>query len=102
MLHELRTLNLSHVETDEAIALWTFGRQLQNSYVDLKIDVPDWIDNKVTELRRELDRRRVDAIHHKLARAHARAEALKTDSERRKDVKKEIETLEEQLAEASA
>lgn len=94
MLDQLKNLNIPSIDLDEAVALSAFGRMLKAEYETLGAETPEWLDNRLRELRREVKVRQQDSIEKRLREARARMETLKTPTERRDDLAKEIERLE--------
>lgn len=85
------------MDLDEAVALSAFGRSLKAEYEAQAIETPEWLDNRLRELRREIKVRTQDVLDKRLREAKARLETLKTPTERREALEAEIKRLEAQL-----
>lgn len=86
MLKELRGLDIERTDLDEMVALSAFGRDMKTEYDRLVIPVPEWLEDRLTELDRETRLRRTDALEKKLKELNAREDALKTADQKRTDV----------------
>lgn len=98
MLEQLRNVNVDRMDLDEVVALLTFGEQLQANYTANALEVPEWITDKTSALKKEAQRRRRDNLEAALKSAVARKEALKTADQKRADTDAEIERLKAALA----
>jgi hypothetical protein len=90
MLEELRGLDVERTNLDEMVALSTFGRAMEDEYKRLTIPVPEWLEDRLSALDREIRLRRTDALQAKLKELEARKEALKTADQKRQDVDAEM------------
>ena len=54
MLQRLRNLDMDRIDVDEAVALATFGRQLQEGYGARNLEMPEWLVVNVTALENEI------------------------------------------------
>lgn len=66
-------------------------------YTELKLETPEWVTNRLSEVTREILARVRAERERRLRELESRATALKPRSEVRKDVQKEIEALKAQL-----
>ena len=62
ILNILRNLNLDRRDTEELIALLAFSTQLKNSYADMGLIAPSYVDESVITLKREIADRRRDEL----------------------------------------
>ncbi len=97
MLKELRGLDVERTDLDEMVALSTFGRAMNAEYDRLAIPIPEWLEDRLTELDRETRLRRTDALEKKLKELKARKETLKTAEQKRTDVDSEMLKIEKAL-----
>jgi len=97
MLNELKTINLVGVELEKAIALLSFGRALQAEYAELEVPVPEWLQVRMRELKREVKTRVTDMKEHRLRELKARRATLETPESQRRKIDLEIKSLESEL-----
>ena len=103
MLIELKSFTSSaRFDTEELVAIATFGRAYEAEFNQLGIQAPEWLSNQLKAVRRELRSRHADAVQNKLRTAKARLETLRTPDEKRTAALAEIEALEKQAAELGA
>lgn len=71
---------------------------IQNGYNGLTLPVPEWVDNKLSEVENEIQMRVKNDLQRRLRSAKARRSALRTADEKRKALDDEIQELEKQLS----
>jgi len=98
MLQELKNVNLDRVDEEQMVALVTFGEQLAKSYSDLDLVAPEWVEEKLKVLKRELAARQRDNLEKALKEVQARRETLRTAEEKRNDLDAQAAKLQERLA----
>ena len=84
----------ARMNMDELVELAAYGRTLSGEYDALGLDAPDWIDDQLKAVRREIKVRNLENIENKLTELKARKDSLKTPQERKRDINSEIEKLE--------
>jgi len=82
---------------EELIELRANARAIFAEYEAQKLDKPDWLNNAVNDLDREIAARVRDERARRLSEAKARRSSLKTTEEKRQDLDREIAELEETL-----
>lgn len=97
MLDRLRSFDVDRMDMEEAVSLSAFGRALRTEYDVLQEMPPDWLDNRLKELRRMIRSRQQDSLEKRLREARLRLSHLRTPDEKRADVEREIASLEQQL-----
>lgn len=101
MLNELKSfVGGSRLETEEIVALSSFGRAYEAEFKENNMEAPKWVVNSNTAIAKELKARNQEAIASKLQAAKARLETLKSPDEKRKAVEDEIARLTQLQAEA--
>jgi len=85
---------------DEMLALRMFGKQLRGEYETANIPAPEWLDDKVRQLNREIELRRRDTLEMRLKEIRAQRTQLLTPSERRVQLEVEEAELNKQLGNA--
>lgn len=93
MLGTLKNLQIDRIDIDEAIALFGFGKTLSTLYGEFSLPVPEWLDDRLGALKKEIVERRRDYLENRLKEAKARRSALRTAEEKRADVDNEIAEL---------
>ena len=101
MLSQFKNFDANRLDLDELIALAAYGRQLREEYEAQSLDEPEFIDIQLKSLRREIHSRNADKLEKTLREKRSRLEALKSPTEKRAEIKREITTLEKQLANVS-
>jgi hypothetical protein len=98
MLEQLRQVNVDRLELDGLVALSAFAKGLGDEYKRLKIDPPEWVVNSTETVAVEIKSRiRADLIRRQ-RQARQQLELLKTPTEKKASLRKEIEEIEAQLA----
>ena len=99
MLNALKHLDLYRIDVDEAVYLVTLGENMKAQYTGRGLETPQWLTDNVKELNREIRNRHRDNLEKALKEATAGLESLKTQSEKRGDLKATVERLTKALAE---
>lgn len=97
MLNELKRLDVDGIDLEEAMALAMFGKQLRQEFEARNCDAPEWLDNRIRELGREIESKRVDGLERRLKKAQALAETLKPAEQKRQELEAEIASLKQQI-----
>lgn len=71
---------------------------IDQGYQDLKLDTPEWVMDKMTEVGHEINSRVRNELARRLRTAKARRSALRTADEKRASLDAEISELEQKLA----
>lgn len=95
-LTELRRLSADTLQIDEVIAYLAFAEGLKATYEKNSVDVPEWLDDRIRALKRDIHLKNADSLERKLREAKARRTQLLTADEKRKLLDAEIEELEAQ------
>lgn len=95
MFDQLKNLDIDRMDLDEAVALLAFGKAVRAEYDSVQVEVPEWVDARIRELKREIHARQADSRDKRLRELKARREALKPAEERRSEIDAEIKRLEE-------
>lgn len=80
------------------VALHAQGKLLRAEYEALRIPVPEWLDDRIRTLSREVESKRTESVELRLRQIAARRAQLKTRDEERADLAREEEELRAQLA----
>lgn len=98
MLQQLRNLNVDRMDLDEAVALEAYGALVREGYVSRSLPVPEWIEDALRLLGKEIVTRRSEMLEKRRRELRARLEAEMTATERRSKLRKELDDVETQLA----
>lgn len=97
-LNRLRTLKADVLQVDDLVELFVFAKNVKAEFEVRKISVPDYIEDGIRTLDREISVRSADDLERRLAEAKQRRLALTPRSERLKDLDAEIAELQAQKA----
>lgn len=97
-LDKLRNLHSDGFDLDELLALSAVADGMEAQYDYFRLPHPDWFKAAKDELEVEIKRRIRDSLQKRKAAVITNLEALKTPTERKNQLRKELEELEEQLA----
>lgn len=90
----LKNLDLDRTSLDDMVEYSLIARQLHAEYEQLGVEIPQWLDDRTREIRREVKVRQQDVVDKRLREAKARLAALATPEEKRAKIREEIEALE--------
>ena len=93
LLEEFRSFDINRSDVEDLVQLSLYGRQLASEYAALNIEAPEWIDDNLKIIRRELHARLQDTREARLKEIEARIAALETPEEKRKKLQAEAERL---------
>ncbi len=93
MLAQLKGVVLPRTDVEEMVALLVFGEGLAAKYQDLEIPVPDWVQDKIAALTKEVEARNHDALLARIRQAEGRLEAMKPTEQKRKELAADIKRL---------
>lgn len=99
MLQQFKNFDTDRLDVDELVALVAFGTMFRNEYEKHALDVPDWVDNNLRALKRDLKTKNAERLSARRKELKARLEALKTPSQRKAETEKELKSIEAQLQE---
>lgn len=97
MLQLLRSFNPDRADLEDMLALIVFARGLRAAHEEFKVAVPEWLDDKIRALNREIVGKTRDALELRLKEVRQAKTQLMTPSERREALAKEEAELEAQL-----
>jgi hypothetical protein len=97
-LQALKQMNLDRlIETEEAVALSAYARQLEGEYEALDMLPPEWITKSTETLRAEIARRTHAADMAEIDRINRELEGYKTTTERKNDAQKRLSALQKKV-----
>ena len=98
MLESLKGLDLQTPCLEELVYMSAQARTLRAECDTLNVEVPEWLDNRSRELKREVHSRQQDATDKRVREIKSRLDALKTPSEKKAELEKELEKLTQTVA----
>lgn len=99
-LASFKNFSADRMDVDELVALYAFGTGFKGTYEELNLDVPEDVELKLKTLKREIRARTADKLEAEKRRIKAQLEGLKTTSEKKAELRKQLDSVETQLAEA--
>lgn len=94
MLEKLKGLDLQTPTLDELIYLSSQAKALRAEFDANNAEVPEWLDNRIRELKREIQSRLQDSVALRIKTLKAQRDALKTPQEKREAIEAELQKLE--------
>jgi sRNA-binding carbon storage regulator CsrA len=99
LIDEIRKFDIDSVTAiEDLVALSAIGRAVQNEFVTLAVEAPEFLDVKLADIRREIRSRNADRIQKLIREKKSRLESLLPAEEKRQALKDEIDRLEKQAA----
>lgn len=102
MLQELKRLDLDRLALDEMLAYMAFAKGLHVEYGTRNIPAPEWLDDRIRQLNREIAARGRDALELRLKEIRAQKTQLMTPTEKREALAMEEAELTAKLAGTNA
>jgi hypothetical protein len=96
-LATFRNFSADRMDIDELVTLLAFGKSLRAEYESLQLEEPQFVDVQLKSLRREITSRNADKLEARKRELTARLDALKTPSEKKRELQSEMERLDKQL-----
>lgn len=93
MLETFKQFNAEAADLDELVEVAAFGRQFRAEHEALNVPIPEYVDDNLRVIRREIDARLADKRAARVRELKAQKENLKTASERREAIDKELAAL---------
>jgi DNA repair exonuclease SbcCD ATPase subunit len=92
-LEQLKNLDLQRPTLEELVYVSALATGLHAEYDKLSVDVPEWLDNRARELKREIRTRQQDSVDKRVSEIKSRLDALKTPTEKRAELQAELDKL---------
>ena len=93
MLQRFKSFNAESADLDELVEVAVFGRQFRAEHEALNVPIPEYVDDTLRVVRREIDGRLADKRAARVRELKAQRENLKTAAERREAIDKELALL---------
>jgi hypothetical protein len=98
MLDQFKNFSADSNELDELVQLASFGRQFRSEHEALNIPVPEYVDDNLRAIRREIESKMADRKATRVRELKAQRDSLKTAQERRDAIDKELAALGEPVS----
>jgi hypothetical protein len=92
-LEQLKNLDLQRPSLEELVYVSTLATVMHAEYEKLSVDVPEWLDTRSRELKREIRARQQDSVDKRVSEIKSRLDALKTPTEKRSELQAELDKL---------
>lgn len=93
MLEDFKKFNAEGAGLDELVELAAFGRQFRAEHETLNVPVPEYVDDNLRAIRKEIGSRLDDRRATRIRELKAQRENLKTAQERREAIDRELAEL---------
>ncbi len=93
MLDQFKNFNADRMDIDDLVEVATFGRQFRAEHEALNVPVPEYVDDNLRSIRKEIDSRLADRRAVRVRELKAQRDSLKTAQERRDAIDKELAAL---------
>jgi hypothetical protein len=93
MLEQFKQFNAEAADLDELVEVAMFGRHFRAEHEALNVPIPEYVDDNIRVIRREIDARLADKRAARVRELKAQRDSLKTAAERREAIDKELAAL---------
>lgn len=101
VLAQLQNFTVDGLDLMELLALSAFGKMLRAEYQNRTLPAPEWLNDQLASLDREIVNRRKDELERRLKEIKAQETTLETAAEKRERLANERKQIEEQLTGAT-
>jgi hypothetical protein len=98
MLDSLRSFDSNKANIEELVSLRSYARGLLDEFDTQMVDPPEWVKFQAAALDRQIAAKNADRLAARKKEIESRLESLKTTTEKRAELKKELVNLDRQLA----
>lgn len=99
MLTRFKQFDTDRMDLDELVELVSFGTILRDQYAQLNLEEPEFVDVQLKTLKREIRAKNADRNAARVKELKLQLEGLKTPTERKSALQKELRQREAQLQE---
>jgi hypothetical protein len=99
MLNIFKSFDADRMDIDEMVALVAFGETLRVQYEKLQLDEPEFVSNQLRSLKHEIKTKRANALASRRKQIKAQLETLKTPTQKKTDLEKELKGIDAVLVE---
>ena len=94
MKNRLLSLNAERMDLDDLVELSTLARQYRAEYEHHNLEVPEWLDNAIRAVKREIDAKTADLRAMRIRDLKATIAANKSRADKLRDAEEELAKLE--------
>jgi hypothetical protein len=98
MLSQFMNFDVDRLEINDLVALVAFGEMYRAQFEKMQLDEPDFINNKLRVLKREINIKRENTLLMRKKQLEARIEGYKTPTQKKAEDLAELKQVEKQLA----
>jgi hypothetical protein len=98
VLKELRTFDVDRLSLEELVSLSFYAKGLRGEFDAKQVDQPEWLDDAMRRLQREIEMRKADSLEKRLKDIAAQKTGLETAAEKRARLAAEEDRIKAQLA----
>ena len=99
MLQQLRNFDVDRMDLDDLIGLVAYAKLMRAEYEKMGLEEPDWVNDKIKTLTREIKAKTAEKLASRAREINSRLEALKTPTQRKSELQKELKRIQEQIGE---
>jgi hypothetical protein len=94
MLEQFKAFNVETADNlDELVSMSAFGRTLKAEFESQSIAVPEYVNDSMSAIKREIERRVADRRAARVRELRAQEASLQTAAEKREAIKRELAAL---------
>lgn len=97
-LASFKNISTDRLNVEELIVASAFGRTLKAEFEIHGVDVPEYVDGTLKALKREIKGKISDKLDAERRRLMAQLETLKTPTQKKADLTKQLQQIEKRLA----
>lgn len=98
MLNSFKSFQLDRMGLDEMVAHSAFGKMLRAEYEKHNLEEPEFVDLKLKALHRAITTANAEKLEARRSEIHSRLDSLKTPTQRKSELEKELSTLNKKLS----
>ena len=95
MFEQFKSVNAESAEVDELVALVTFGKSFRAEFEAQKVPVPDYVNDNLNTLTREINSRMADKRAARAREIKAQLSSLQSREEKKTALEQELAALEQ-------
>jgi hypothetical protein len=98
MLDQFKSYTKDRLDVEQLVTLSAFGKALKAEFEAQRVEVPEYVTDQLKSIGREIQARVADGREALRKKLRAQLDTLKTTSERREDLQKQLAALEEPVS----
>lgn len=93
MLEKFKNFDVDRMDLDDLISLLAFGKLMRAEYEKLGLEEPDWVNDKLKTLHREIKSKIAEKLASRASEIGSRLEALKTPTQKKAELERELKKI---------